>query len=361
MSVYYLLENERGAHSKFLLETLESWTEQEADLLLVSQDGTTLETHRVYLKMYSTVLNTVLSDFNLMTVPTIFVPVSTVSLINLIKVLSCGLSVSNDMEDLADVVSAAELLGIKLKDIQIGVSVSASTSEETIFEEKENEDDDKKKTKKTKQKQNKSRNEITDSSAVVKTENYDFDEEAVPNEQTNQEIKIKQEIISDSLPVDAYIAKKSEPSLLKKYLDFCPPAFEDAELSRNSKESATCTECGKTLASKEKLTRHLVIHTGEKPFPCDECELKYSRKDKLDYHRKNKHSQESSKLHTVEKPFACEECESKYTRKDKLQNHKKMKHCEESSYECFVCSKQHSSKWHLNKHMEVHGHFIMTE
>ncbi|KAJ1121695.1 hypothetical protein NDU88_000214, partial [Pleurodeles waltl] len=40
-------------------------------------------------------------------------------------------------------------------------------------------------------------------------------------------------------------------------------------------------------------------HTGEKPYPCTECDKKFSVKKSLTDHQK---------IHTGEKPYQCIEC-----------------------------------------------------
>ena len=51
----------------------------------------------------------------------------------------------------------------------------------------------------------------------------------------------------------------------------------------------------------------------EKPFPCDECDASFGRKDKLKRHKQC--------LHSDERPFMCDFCEYSCKRQDKLRLH----------------------------------------
>uniref|UniRef100_A0A3B1KJG2 Zinc finger protein 2-like n=1 Tax=Astyanax mexicanus TaxID=7994 RepID=A0A3B1KJG2_ASTMX len=63
-----------------------------------------------------------------------------------------------------------------------------------------------------------------------------------------------------------------------------------------------CQHCGKNCLTLQKLSslrRHMVIHTGIKPFPCSECGMKFSHKGTLLIHQR---------VHSREKPFSCPDC-----------------------------------------------------
>ena len=73
--------------------------------------------------------------------------------------------------------------------------------------------------------------------------------------------------------------------------------------------------CGKRFSRSDELTRHLRIHTGQKPFQCHICLRCFSRSDHLTTH---------IRTHTGEKPFACEFCGRRFARSDERKRHKKV-------------------------------------
>ena len=70
--------------------------------------------------------------------------------------------------------------------------------------------------------------------------------------------------------------------------------------------------CDRRFSRSDELTRHLRIHTGQRPFACRICMRAFSRSDHLTTH---------VRTHTGEKPFACDVCGRRFARSDERKRH----------------------------------------
>ncbi|KAH7721018.1 hypothetical protein AAVH_11485 [Aphelenchoides avenae] len=86
-----------------------------------------------------------------------------------------------------------------------------------------------------------------------------------------------------------------------------PHAKASAYWRESAKDRIKCPKCARTFVHKQSLQRHMVKHSGEKPFKCDSCEASYKYAWDLTKHKRREHSQEGTdddwvKMETVEIP-----------------------------------------------------------
>lgn len=105
-----------------------------------------------------------------------------------------------------------------------------------------------------------------------------------------------------------------------------------------------CVKCSQSFKILDQAREHMYIHTGEKPYKCEQCGRKFVKKECLANHVRNFHdpNQEEHK---------CPKCRRCFIKKDNFDVH--VEQCE-PRYECQNCPLKFYRKTHLDNHMPVH-------
>ena len=145
---------------------------------------------------------------------------------------------------------------------------------------------------------------------------------SLPQELINQPLSMNQPAHNPSLtghsPILSFMttnSKRKNSSRQKSSSASTPKKPKIAKPPSEKPHICPVDDCGKRFSRSDELTRHLRIHTGQKPFQCHICLRCFSRSDHLTTH---------IRTHTGEKPFACESCGRRFARSDERKRHKKV-------------------------------------
>ncbi|XP_072284431.1 zinc finger protein 770 [Pyxicephalus adspersus] len=112
-----------------------------------------------------------------------------------------------------------------------------------------------------------------------------------------------------SLPLYCFGCQRTFESEEKRLLHQCD--FVNVTANRRA-ETQQCSLCNKVFPSRSKLERHIMIHTGQKPFACVLCGKAFRQKAHLKIHELT---------HTQEKPFQCTWCFKAFKTAEQLLKH----------------------------------------
>uniref|UniRef100_A0A2I2Y2E2 Ras-responsive element-binding protein 1 n=1 Tax=Gorilla gorilla gorilla TaxID=9595 RepID=A0A2I2Y2E2_GORGO len=125
-----------------------------------------------------------------------------------------------------------------------------------------------------------------------------------------------------------------------------PPEDKLLRAKRNSYtnclQKITCPHCPRVFPWASSLQRHMLTHTGQKPFPCQKCDAFFSTKSNCERHQLRKHGVTTCSLRrnglipqskesdvgshdsTGERPYKCQTCERTFTLKHSLVRHQRI-------------------------------------
>ena len=136
-----------------------------------------------------------------------------------------------------------------------------------------------------------------------------------------------------------------------------------------------CDQCDKRFTRKERLeyhTRRIHYVTADSPlgeFQCNQCDKRYVKRETLKSHMKKVHdvtlpllssgprrSHISDEHLKNERKFQCDHCEKRFTEKKGLAHHKKRAHYvtaapPQGEFKCNECEKRYANRYDLRRHM----------
>ncbi|KAJ8957204.1 hypothetical protein NQ318_007766 [Aromia moschata] len=102
-----------------------------------------------------------------------------------------------------------------------------------------------------------------------------------------------------------------------------------------------CSVCGRHVSN---IYNHMIRHTGEKQYQCNQCNKRFIAKPQLRQHLL---------VHSGLKPYVCSLCAKAFNNLYNLQVHERI-HKGDRCHICPICSKGFLEKSYLRKHMSVH-------
>lgn len=106
-----------------------------------------------------------------------------------------------------------------------------------------------------------------------------------------------------------------------------------------------CDYCRTEFPNSDSLSVHIKQHTGTRPFGCNVCGKSFPQRFNLELHLRT---------HTGERPFKCEVCKKGYVSKASLKIHMRT-HTNERPFACDFCGKAFRQSGDLTSHRRLHG------
>ena len=110
-----------------------------------------------------------------------------------------------------------------------------------------------------------------------------------------------------------------------------------------------CQDCAKAFKTKMNLKRHQTVHTGEKPYQCEVCDKRFTQQQSLNAHRVGKHL-------GIYPSFVCKYCNKSLRRRSDLTSHIAHQHSYlDEALRCKHCPEEFTDRYSYNVHRRIHA------
>ena len=105
-----------------------------------------------------------------------------------------------------------------------------------------------------------------------------------------------------------------------------------------------CSMCDFRTSEKSHLTRHMITHSEEKPYPCSKCHLNFKTMDNLRKHEYHVHT------HSEVRKWKCDYCGKAFKKSTNLKEHVRL-HTGDWAATCKLCDKNFAQMCNYKLHM----------
>lgn len=166
---------------------------------------------------------------------------------------------------------------------------------------------------------------------------------------------VKLEPMDDDMELSGHSIFSTEKPVVKLPEPTKPTKVKAAEPKKKNQKRVrkvqNCNVCEKKFSSNFSLTRHLLLHTGERPFVCPVCDFGFIQKSDLSRH---------VAIHSDAADFKCNICPKTFKTKKNLQCHQRS-HSKLRPFKCQICPKDFKHRRLLNYHNTLHAQNSLFE
>ena len=352
------------------------------DCVLVAEDGTRVQGHRILLAAVSDILADALAGHEGDgEVVTVLVPAAGEVLHQLVAWIYCGEPPKRRIEEVAELAEFLRVFGPDVRmfctdncDQKVENSTEAVVMEEScttflFVEDKASKNDIAGEGESVEEDSNKLENEEAGSAVLFVEERCKGEEEVCTIIETSQiEVEAPCDLVEEE--VAQYPLGQMEETGVgvnriatgpKIRCPSCGKTLSVRHFTKHHRAACsgelvhTCGLCGrKGFATQATLQDHIrARHTKEKPFACSVCGKAFPATSHLAHHRMKKHNVNSRGEHQPKVTFPCTQCGKVLTTRPKLQAHVRVVHQGIKDFSCRQCKKNFSSKSNLEIHIGI--------